>query len=166
MKLTTALRLGIAVEVLVPFLTMIWIIIFYTDSSLHPLLQEYQAWESTQKDLFFIGDNGHWSVLALISIMIIMYLIACIGLFIGNAWAKPIYISLFVIYNILFLFATYPMVDSNVGYMLDSYSIAAGGFVLALLLFTDVPLDKPTNWFVIIPAFFVFVTYPMYIFFF
>ena len=104
-------------------------------------------------------------MLALVSIFMTMYLFSLIGLVIGNAWAKPIYISTFVIYNILFLFGAYPVVDSNVSSMLDSYSVAASGFVLALLLFTDVPLGKPTNWLVIISALFVFAASVIYLLF-
>jgi len=144
MNLTTALRLAIAVYLL----TLLFAITYPLPS--HPLLQEYLVWSEQQNPFSFLDNVPLYLAVAFFGFFFALIIAPFIGLFLGNHWAKPTYIAVLIIGNVLWFFFPEPTVESSVVTFITYIAVMAEGFILALLLFTEVPLDKPNKWLSII----------------
>jgi hypothetical protein len=144
MNLTTALRLAIVVYLL----TLLFVIAYPLPS--RPLLQEYLVWSEQQNPFSFLDNVPLYLAVAFFGFIFALIIAPLIGLFLGNHWAKPAYIAVLIIGNVLWFFFPEPTVESSVVTFITYIAVMAEGFILALLLFTEVPLDKPNKWLSII----------------
>ena len=134
MCLKKVLRIAIVVE----WATIILFIMVskMLESSLPSQLQNYLLWE-TEQELTTI----EFLFLIPMIIFILMYLISSIGLFLYKPWAKRLYIIIRAFGFFLLLFSG-PYVDHGIAYAIGELESVTFGFILALLLFTNVYEDK------------------------
>jgi len=141
MNLQKLLKISIAVQ-LTTIVAFIGLGVIGDTADLHPLLQEYLAWEEENISM----DN---SVIAMFLIFFMAYLIAMIGLWNFNKWAKLVYIVLLiasVLFTPLFPVMTILTPLDSIFYGILMY---ATGFTLAIL-FTDIELNQPFKWSIVI----------------
>jgi hypothetical protein len=140
MNLQKLLKISIAVQ-LAAIVVLIGLISIDT-ADLHPLLQEYLAWEEEN-----ISMNN--SLMAMYLIFFMAYLIAMFGLWNFNKWAKPVYIVSFI--AMMLLAALYPVMTifTPLEGAVDAIASIAVGFTLAIL-FTDIELNQPFKWSIVI----------------
>jgi hypothetical protein len=141
MNLQKLLKISIAVQ-LVALVAFVFLGLIADTSNLHPLLQEYLAWEEENITL----SN---SLAAMLSIFFMAYLIAMNGLWNFNKWAKPVYIVSFI--AMMLLAALYPVMTifTPLEGAVDAIASIAVGFTLAIL-FTDIELNQPFKWSIVI----------------
>lgn len=95
-------------------------------------LQEYLKWEAQQESLL---DNSFF--ISVILVWLLVSLLSAIGLFFFKSWAKNVYIIVGILgYLFMPLLGVY--VDSGISYTLGEIATGAFGFIVALLLFTNV----------------------------
>jgi hypothetical protein len=139
MNLQKLLKISIAVQ-LVALVAFVFLGLIADTSNLHPLLQEYLAWEEENITL----SN---SLAAMLSIFFMAYLIAMNGLWNFNKWAKPVFIvSIVAITLSVFPFMT---ILSPLDSILNDIIMFATGFTVAIL-FTDIELNQPFKWSIVI----------------
>ena len=137
MSLKKILRIAIVVE---------WASVLFSvlasgilESHLPPQLQDYLLWEAEQE----ITTLEYWLLIPVI-IIILMYLISSIGLFLYKPWAKRAYIITGIVGFVILPF-TGPIVDHALAYTIADLRSVAFGFILALLLFTNVYENEKNN---------------------
>ena len=141
MNLQKLLKISIAVG-LAAFVASFGLATIGDTADLHPLLQEYLAWE---EENILLG-NG---LMAIVLIVVVAYLVAMFGLWNFNKWAKPVYIvTLIAIVLLTALLPTMGIYTPLENVVITISSIAAG-FTLAIL-FTDIELNQPFKWSVVI----------------
>ena len=141
MNLQKLLKISIAVG-LAAFVAILGLATIGDTADLHPLLQEYLAWE---EENILLG-NG---LMAIVLIVMVANLVAMFGLWNFNKWAKPFYIvTLIAIVLLTALLPTMGIYTPLEDVVITISSIAAG-FTLAIL-FTDIELNQPFKWSVVI----------------
>ena len=145
MNLQKLLKISIAVQ-LAALVAVIGVMSIGDTADLHPLLQEYLAWEE-ENILVLLGDG-----LGVISLTIMVaHLVAMFGLWNFNKWAKSVYIVSFIAMMLMLLTALYPVMTifTPLEGAVDAIASIAVGFTLAIL-FTDIELNQPFKWSVVI----------------
>ena len=141
MNLQKLLKISVAVQ-LAAIVAIIGLVFVGDTADLHPLLQEYLAWE---EENILLG-NG---LMAIVLIVMVANLVAMFGLWNFNKWAKPVYIvTLIAIVLLTALLPTMGIYTPLENVVITISSIAAG-FTLAIL-FTDIELNQPFKWSVVI----------------
>ena len=141
MNLQKLLKISIAVG-LAAFVAIFGLATIGDTADLHPLLQEYLAWEEEN----ILWGNG---LMAIVLIVMVANLVAMFGLWNFNKWAKPFYIvTLIAIVLLTALLPTMGIYTPLENVVITISSIAAG-FTLAIL-FTDIELNQPFKWSVVI----------------
>jgi hypothetical protein len=141
MNLQKLLKISVAVQ-LAAIVAIIGLVFVGDTADLHPLLQEYLAWE---EENILLG-NG---LMAIVLIVMVANLVAMFGLWSFNKWAKPVYIvTLIAIVLLTALLPTMGIYTPLENVVITISSIAAG-FTLAIL-FTDIELNQPFKWSVVI----------------
>ena len=141
MNLQKLLKISIAVG-LAAFVAIFGLATIGDTADLHPLLQEYLAWE---EENILLG-NG---LMAIVLIVMVANLVAMFGLWNFNKWAKPFYIvTLIAIVLLTALLPTMGIYTPLEDVVITISSIATG-FTLAIL-FTDIELNQPFKWSVVI----------------
>jgi len=141
MNLQKLLKISIAVQ-LAAIVAVIGLVFIGDTADLHPLLQEYLAWE---EENILIGN----SLIAIWLIVVMAYLVAMFGLWNFNKWAKPVYIVSLIASVLLTAFTSYMSIYTSLEEMVITISSIATGFTLAIL-FTDIELNQPFKWSVVI----------------
>lgn len=141
MNLQKLLKISVAVQ-LAAIVAMIGLVFVVDTADLHPLLQEYLAWE---EENILLG-NG---LIAIWLIVVVAYLVAMFGLWNFNKWAKPVYIVSLIASVLLTAFTSYMSIYTPLEEMVITISSIATGFTLAIL-FTDIELNQPFKWSVVI----------------
>lgn len=130
MDLKKALRVALIFE----WITIIaYIFLTFTlESNLPIQLQDYLEWEANQ-------ELTTYELIALpfLVIALVIYLISSIGIFFFKLWAKKIYIFVSV-FLVLSNIASSPTVEHSITYTIGNIQPICFGFILALLLFTNV----------------------------
>jgi len=141
MNLQKLLKISVAVQ-LAAIVAIIGLVFVGDTADLHPLLQEYLAWEEEN----ILWGNG---LMAIVLIVMVANLVAMFGLWNFNKWAKPVYIvTLIAIVLLTALLPTMGIYTPLEDVVITISSIAAG-FTLAIL-FTDIELNQPFKWSVVI----------------
>ena len=141
MNLQKLLKISVAVQ-LAAIVAIIGLVFVGDTADLHPLLQEYLAWE---EENILLG-NG---LMAIVLIVMVANLVAMFGLWNFNKWAKPFYIvTLIAIVLLTALLPTMGIYTPLEDVVITISSIATG-FTLAIL-FTDIELNQPFKWSVVI----------------
>ena len=141
MNLQKLLKISIAVG-LAAFVAIFGLATIGDTADLHPLLQEYLAWE---EENILLG-NG---LMAIVLIVVVAYLVAMFGLWNFNKWAKPVYIVTLIASVLLTAFTSYMSIYTPLEDVVITISSIAAGFTLAIL-FTDIELNQPFKWSVVI----------------
>lgn len=141
MNLQKFLKISVAVQ-LAAIVALIGLVFVVDIADLHPLLQEYLAWEEEN----ILMGNG---LMAIWLIVMVAYLVAMFGLWNFNKWAKPVYIVSLIASVLLTAFTSYMSVYTPLEEMVITISSIATGFTLAIL-FTDIELNQPFKWSVVI----------------
>jgi len=140
MNLQKLLKISVAVQLAA---LVVIIGLFSSDTAdLHPLLQEYLAWEEVN----ILMGNG---LMAIWLIVMVAYLVAMFGLWNFNKWAKPVYIVSLIASVLLTAFTSYMYIYTALEEVVIAISEIATGFTLAIL-FTDIELNQPFKWSVVI----------------
>ena len=141
MNLQKLLKISVAVQ-LAAIVAIIGLVFVGDTADLHPLLQEYLAWEEEN----ILWGNG---LMAIVLIVMVANLVAMFGLWNFNKWAKPVYIvTLIAIVLLTALLPTMGIYTPLEDVVITISSIATG-FTLAIL-FTDIELNQPFKWSVVI----------------
>jgi hypothetical protein len=111
-------------------------------ADLHPLLQEYLAWEEEN----ILWGNG---LMAIVLIVMVANLVAMFGLWNFNKWAKPFYIVTLIAIVLLTALLPTMFIYTPLEDVFITISSIATGFTLAIL-FTDIELNQPFKWSVVI----------------
>jgi len=158
MNLQKLLKISIAVG-LAAFVAIFGLATIGDTADLHPLLQEYLAWE---EENILLG-NGLMTILL---IVMVANLVAMFGLWNFNKWAKPVYI-VSLIADVLFIaLASYTSIYTPLEEVVITISSIATGFTLAIL-FTDIELNQPFKWSVVIaPIALLLVMAALFVFYF
>jgi len=157
MNLQKLLKISIAVG-LAAFVAIFGLATIGDTADLHPLLQEYLAWE---EENILIGN----SLIAIWLIVVMAYLVAMFGLWNFNKWAKPVYIvTLIAIVLLTALLPTMGIYTPLEDVVITISSIAAG-FTLAIL-FTDIELNQPFKWSVVIAPIALLLVVALFVFYF
>jgi hypothetical protein len=141
MNLQKLLKISVAVQ-LAAIVAIIGLVFVGDTADLHPLLQEYLAWE---EENILLG-NG---LMAIVLIVVVAYLVAMFGLWNFNKWAKPVYIVTLIASVLLTAFTSYMSIYTPLEDVVITISSIAAGFTLAIL-FTDIELNQPFKWSVVI----------------
>ena len=141
MNLQKLLKISIAVG-LAAFVAIFGLATIGDTADLHPLLQEYLAWEEEN----ILWGNG---LMAIVLIVVVAYLVAMFGLWNFNKWAKPVYIVTLIASVLLTAFTSYMSIYTPLEDVVITISSIAAGFTLAIL-FTDIELNQPFKWSVVI----------------
>ena len=142
MNLQKLLKISIAVQ-LAALVAVIGVMSIGDTADLHPLLQEYLAWEE-ENILVLLGDGLGVILLTIMA----AHLVAMFGLWNFNKWAKPVYIVTLiasVLVNILSPVTVFTPLQMTA----NDIWVVATGFTLAIL-FTDIELNQPFKWSVVI----------------
>lgn len=134
MSLRNVLRVSLVLE----WITIIFYVLltYVLETSLPVQLQDYLKWEISQE-----LTSSEAMELAFIIIDFVMYVISSVGLFFFKAWAKKMYIFIGVFF-ILSSIVSDPVVEHSLTYAVGSIQYICFGFILALLLFTNVYDDN------------------------
>ncbi|WP_300429054.1 hypothetical protein [Candidatus Thioglobus sp.] len=158
MNLQKLLKISVAVQ-LAAIVAIIGLVFVGDTADLHPLLQEYLAWE---EENILLG-NG---LMAIVLIVVVAYLVAMFGLWNFNKWAKPVYIVTLIASVLLTAFTSYMSIYTPLEEMVITISSIATGFTLAIL-FTDIELNQPFKWSVVIaPIALLLVMVALFVFYF
>jgi hypothetical protein len=158
MNLQKLLKISVAVQ-LAAIVAIIGLVFVGDTADLHPLLQEYLAWE---EENILLG-NG---LMAIVLIVVVAYLVAMFGLWNFNKWAKPVYIVTLIASVLLTAFTSYMSIYTPLEEMVITISSIATGFTLAIL-FTDIELNQPFKWSVVIaPIALLLVMAALFVFYF
>ncbi len=158
MNLQKLLKISVAVQ-LAAIVAIIGLVFVGDTADLHPLLQEYLAWE---EENILLG-NG---LMAIVLIVMVAYLVAMFGLWNFNKWAKPVYIVTLIASVLLTAFTSYMSIYTPLEEMVITISSIATGFTLAIL-FTDIELNQPFKWSVVIaPIALLLVMVALFVFYF
>ena len=141
MNLQKLLKISVAVQ-LAAIVAIIGLVFVGDTADLHPLLQEYLAWE---EENILLG-NG---LMAIVLIVMVANLVAMFGLWNFNKWAKPVYIVTLIASVLLTAFTSYMSIYTPLEDVVITISSIAAGFTLAIL-FTDIELNQPFKWSVVI----------------
>ena len=141
MNLQKLLKISVAVQ-LAAIVAIIGLVFVGDTADLHPLLQEYLAWE---EENILLG-NG---LMAIVLIVVVAYLVAMFGLWNFNKWAEPVYIVTLIASVLLTAFTSYMSIYTPLEDVVITISSIAAGFTLAIL-FTDIELNQPFKWSVVI----------------
>ena len=141
MNLQKLLKISIAVG-LAAFVASFGLATIGDTADLHPLLQEYLAWE---EENILLG-NG---LMAIVLIVMVANLVAMFGLWNFNKWAKPFYIVTLIAIVLLTALLPTMFIYTPLEDVFITISSIATGFTLAIL-FTDIELNQPFKWSVVI----------------
>ena len=141
MNLQKLLKISIAVG-LAAFVAIFGLATIGDTADLHPLLQEYLAWE---EENILLG-NG---LMAIVLIVMVANLVAMFGLWNFNKWAKPFYIVTLIAIVLLTALLPTMFIYTPLEDVFITISSIATGFTLAIL-FTDIELNQPFKWSVVI----------------
>jgi hypothetical protein len=157
MNLQKLLKISIAVQ-LATMVAFIGLISIGDTADLHPLLQEYLAWEEENISM----NNG---LMAMYLIFFMAYLIAMFGLWNFNKRAKSVYIVSFI--AMMLLTALYPVMTifTPLEGAVDAIASIAVGFTLAIL-FTDIELNQPFKWSIVIAPIALLLVVALFVFYF
>ena len=129
MNLQKLLKISIAVG-LAAFVAIFGLATIGDTADLHPLLQEYLAWE---EENILLG-NG---LMAIVLIVMVANLVAMFGLWNFNKWAKPFYIVTLIAIVLLTALLPTMFIYTPLEDVFITISSIATGFTLAIL-FTDI----------------------------
>ena len=141
MNLQKLLKISVAVQ-LAAIVAIIGLVFVGDTADLHPLLQEYLAWE---EENILLG-NG---LMAIVLIVMVANLVAMFGLWNFNKWAKPFYIVTLIAIVLLTALLPTMFIYTPLEDVFITISSIATGFTLAIL-FTDIELNQPFKWSVVI----------------
>ena len=141
MNLQKLLKISIAVG-LAAFVAIFGLATIGDTADLHPLLQEYLAWEEEN----ILWGNG---LMAIVLIVMVANLVAMFGLWNFNKWAKPFYIVTLIAIVLLTALLPTMFIYTPLEDVFITISSIATGFTLAIL-FTDIELNQPFKWSVVI----------------
>jgi len=157
MNLQKLLKISIAVQ-LATMVAFIGLISIGDTADLHPLLQEYLAWE---EENISMGN----SLMAMLLIFMMAYLIAMLGLWNFNKWAKPVYIVSLIAMVLLSALDSSVIIITPLENAVDSILSIAVGFTLAIL-FTDIELNQPFKWSIVIAPIALLLVVALFVFYF
>lgn len=141
MNLQKLLKISVAVQ-LAAIVAIIGLVFVGDTADLHPLLQEYLAWEEEN----ILWGNG---LMAIVLIVMVANLVAMFGLWNFNKWAKPFYIVTLIAIVLLTALLPTMFIYTPLEDVFITISSIATGFTLAIL-FTDIELNQPFKWSVVI----------------
>ena len=158
MNLQKLLKISVAVQ-LAAIVAIIGLVFVGDTADLHPLLQEYLAWE---EENILLG-NG---LMAIVLIVMVANLVAMFGLWNFNKWAKPFYIVTLIAIVLLTALLPTMFIYTPLEDVFITISSIATGFTLAIL-FTDIELNQPFKWSVVIaPIALLLVMAALFVFYF
>jgi len=158
MNLQKLLKISVAVQ-LAAIVAIIGLVFVGDTADLHPLLQEYLAWEEEN----ILWGNG---LMAIVLIVMVANLVAMFGLWNFNKWAKPFYIVTLIAIVLLTALLPTMFIYTPLEDVFITISSIATGFTLAIL-FTDIELNQPFKWSVVIaPIALLLVMAALFVFYF
>lgn len=129
-----SIRLWLRIAVIIELVSIFGFIFIdtYLSNSLPSILQDYLNWKEVQHiSSFEVG------LLFLVLPLLLLYVISAIGLLFLKPWAKKIYIIANILMIVLSPF-TGPTVEHAFTSTIGDVESMCFGFIVALLLFTDV----------------------------